>query len=315
MRGQAAAEILALGARQDVLGPIVIGIIQGSVYGLVGLGLVLLYKSNRIFNFAQGEFGTVAGLITFNFVSGTRGFPKVPYPLAACFGLLAAVLVALLVERLVIRPLFRQPKVTLLVATAGAALFLIGAELLTFGAIAEFLPPVRKDVAFSVFGGRNDPLAVQVTYQQFTIVLVLLALAVAAAAFFRTRYGIAILAVSQEPTAASIVGISVSQVSALTWGIAGLLGGAAGILFAGLPTTNFAPGYMTTSILIPGFTAAVLGGITSLPGAFLGGIALGVVEQVVNANATFPGASSVAVALTLLVVLLVRPAGLIGKEA
>jgi len=221
-----------------------------------------------------------------------------------------AIGVALLTERLVIRPLFSQPKVTLVVATAGTALLIIAITGFLFGAEGVTLDPVLQGDAFTSGG-------LLVTKQGLVIVAVLIVLAVASALFFsRTRTGTAILAVSMEPTATSLVGISVNRISALTWGFAGLLGGVAGILFAG-SSGVLGPGVLTFVALIPAFTAAVFGGITSLPGAFLGGVVIGIVQAVGARNipeSVVPSANQVVVFLILLTVLLVRPAGLLGKE-
>jgi branched-chain amino acid transport system permease protein len=301
---------LAFELRADLVDPAVLGAIQGAVYGLLGLGLVLLYKGNRIFNFAQGEFGTVAALTTYAFTIGLGVAPKVPYLLAVLIGLLAGVLLALLTEVAVARPLFRQPKVTTVVATAGVALLAIGVELMIFGVNPLSARPALKGAALNSGG-------LTITNQQVLILVVLAILAAASALFFsRTQTGLAILAVSQEPTATSLVGISVNRISALTWGMAGFLGAVAGILLA--PTTLFSPAFMTATALIPAFTAAVFGGITSLPGVFLGGVVIGIVERLAIANISstaVPGASRVVVFAVLLLTLLVRPQGLLGKEA
>jgi branched-chain amino acid transport system permease protein len=134
-------------------------------------------------------------------------------------------------------------------------------------------------------------------------------------AFFRySRQGTAILAVSQEPTAAETVGIAISRVSLLTWTLAGFLGSVAGIVaLAGSPV--LVPGVMTGTALVGGITAGVLGGVTSLPGAFLGGLLVGLVQQFAQAWFSFPGAQGVVVGLVLLAVLLVRPQGLLGTAA
>jgi branched-chain amino acid transport system permease protein len=301
--------VLAVDFNADVLTPIVSGAIQGALYGLLGLGLVLLYKGNRIFNFAQGEFGTVAALITYAFVTGT-GVPRLPYGLAALVGILAGVAMALLTERVVARPLFRQPKVTTVVATAGVALLAVALELMFVGTNPLTARP-------AVSGNVISAGSLQVSWQQVLIVIALAILAIASAIFFsRTQTGLAILAVSQEPTATSLVGISVNRVSALTWGMAGFLGAVAGILLA--PTTLFTPGFMTATALIPAFTAAVFGGITSLPGAFVGGVIIGIVEQFGNkwvSPELIPGGNRLFVFFALLLILLLRPAGLLGKEA
>ena len=295
----------------DVVAPAISGAIQGAVYGLLGLGLVLLYKSNKVFNFAQAEFGTSAAFATLFADSGTGFLPNMPLPVAVLFGLAVGTAIGLLTELLVVRPLFTAPKVTLVVATAGVTLLLISIQGFLAGAEPSTLAPL-----FS--GDLVNSGAIRITRQQLVIVIVLAALAVASALFFsRTRTGTAIIAVSQEPTATSLVGISVKRTSALTWGLAGLLGGIAGILLSG--STGFvSPGSLTGLALIPAFTAAVFGGITSLPGAFLGGVVIGIVEALASANIPkeyIPGSGRVVLFVALLSVLLFRPAGLLGKEA
>lgn len=302
--------VLAFELTSNLISPIVSGAINGAIYGLLGLGLVLLYKGNRIFNFAQGEFGTVAAFVCFAGVTGFGVFPELAYPVAAVLGVAVAVLTALATERFVMRPLFREPKVTLVVASAGVALLLIALQGFVFGAEPVALPPVFEGEVFT--SG-----SLRITKQGVVVVLALLVLAGSTAAFFRySRTGTAILAVSMEPTATSLVGISVNRISALTWGMAGLLAGVGGILFVG-GAGALLPGALTGLALIPAFTAAVFGGITSLPGAFVGGVAIGVIQALAQRNipeSVFPAASQVAVFAVLLVVLLVRPAGLLGKE-
>ncbi|HVM15132.1 MAG TPA: branched-chain amino acid ABC transporter permease [Egibacteraceae bacterium] len=307
MREPVDGMVLAL----DLVAPTVQGAIQGCVYGLLGLGLVLLYKSNKVFNFAQGEFGTTAAFATLFAVSGTGFLPQMPLWLAVLFGLFIGVLVALVVERLVVRPLFNAPKVTLVVATAGVALLLIAVQGFMQGAEPGNFPALRAGDVVNAGG-------VRLTWQGVIIIFVLAVLAVAAALFFsRTRTGTAIIAVSQEPTATSLVGISVARTSMLTWGLAGFLGAVAGILLSGT-LGLIAPGSLTGLALIPAFTAAVFGGMTSLPGAFLGGVVIGVIEQLASANIPteyLPGSGRVTLFVALLLVLLVRPQGLLGKTA
>lgn len=302
--------VLAFEFSSRIVTPVISGAINGAVYGLLGLGLVLLYKSNRIFNFAQGEFASVGAFATYAGVTGFGFFPRLPYVVAAVVGVSAAIVAALLTERLVVQPLFSQPKVTLVVATAGTALLLIALEGFVFGAEGVSLSPLFGGDAFTSGGLR-------VTKQGVFIVLVLAVLAAATALFFsRTRTGTAILAVSMEPTATSLVGIPVKRISALTWGLAGLLGGVAGILFAGNGGI-LGPGALTAFALIPAFTAAVFGGITSLPGAFLGGVLIGIIQTVSARNipeSIVPDANQVVIFGVLLLTLLVRPAGLLGKE-
>ena len=289
---------------------LVIGVITGAVYGLVALGLVLIYKSSRVFNFAQAEFGTVATYALF----WALNTPELPYGLALVLALLCAVAMGLAVERLIVRPLFDAPRVTLLVATAGVALLAIGIEFWqTNEQLVRPIPPISQETQ------RVEVLGIFISDQRLVILAVLVALAVGLALFFnRTHLGLAVLAASQEPTATELMGISVRRISALTWGLAALLGGIAGVLY-GPVQGSFSPGYLSlkSGLLIPAFTAAVIGGMTSLPGAFTGGIIVGITQAMAELS-TFNevvGAPAVFVFGLLLAVLLVRPQGLLGKAA
>ncbi|HET7311939.1 MAG TPA: branched-chain amino acid ABC transporter permease [Mycobacteriales bacterium] len=306
----------------NFLSPLIDGIANGAAYGLLGLGLVLLYKSNRIFNFAQGEFATVGAIATYVFYSGTGVLPKLPFFLAAVIGLLAATGVAMVTERLVIRPMFDRAKVILVVGTVGVALLLIGIEGLLPYPKTQSLPEISDVLKVQPFVTRIDNVAI--LDQDVAKVVMLALLALGAFFFFRyTRTGTAILAVSQDATAARVVGISVERISLISWAIAGLLGGVAGILLAVPPAGTVTPGAFTGTTLTVAFAAAVLGGMTSLPGAFVGGILLGLIEAFANADSSFVpllsrvqnGQAELAVFLVLLVVLMFRPRGLLGQEA
>ncbi len=118
------ADVVAL----DLVVPAIAGLVQGCVYGLLGLGIVLLYKSGRIFNFAQAEMGAFSAFVTAFCDQGSGPLPNMPVWLAVLFGLLTGVGLGLAIERIVIRPLFSAPKVTIVVATAGVFLFLFAIE-------------------------------------------------------------------------------------------------------------------------------------------------------------------------------------------
>ncbi|MBI4729215.1 MAG: branched-chain amino acid ABC transporter permease [Acidobacteria bacterium] len=289
-----------------MLTSLVIGVFQGATYGLLAVGLVLVYKGTRVFNFMQGEFGTVAAYATWGLVANAH----VPYGFAVLAGLACAVLLGLVVERLVIRPLLDSPKITLLVATVGAALLTISLTTLFGKSEGRVLAPALGSKNFFILGAG-------VATQQLLLVAVLAGLAVALAYFFsRTDLGLAVLATSQDAFATRVVGISVPAMSRFIWGFAALLGGIAGILQA--PIGVFGPGFMTGLFIVPAFTAAVLGGMTSLPGAFLGGELVGVAQSLgiyYLERFHIPGTADLTVFALLLAVLLVRPQGLLGKEA
>ena len=306
---------------------LIFGIFQGAIYGLMAVGLVLVYKGMRVFNFAQGEFGTVAAYITWTLYTKAED-PKVqeaifkgeggwyPYWAAALIGLVCVVILGLIVERLVMRPLLDASRTTLLVATVGVALFLISIQIIWAEAKPRTMAPmIAEDPKnpFLLWG-------VGVTKQQLLMMAVLGALGVVMFMFFRTDRGMAVLALSQDQTATRVVGISIPGMSRFIWASAALLGGIAGILYA--PVYGITPAFMTvasgTSVLIPAFAGAVIGGMDSIAGAFIGGILVGIVYSVGQYQLNFewgiPGGESLSVFAVLLLVLLIRPRGLLGKE-
>lgn len=283
---------------------LIIGIVAGSGYGLIALGLVLVYKSSGIFNFAQGEFGTIA--IWVLFLATTN---DVPYVFAVVIALAVAGMFGLATERLVIRPLTASPRVTLLVASAATAFVAVAVQLWIGQARVRPLDPAlsRQD--------RVNILDINVSDQRLLIFAAVAAIAVALGWFFnRTNLGLAVLAASQERTATSLVGINTRNLAALVWLLAALMGGVAGILTA--PITGFGPGFLTFSALVPAFTAAVLGGFDSLPGSFLGGVIVGVTQSVATSASIFqdvPGPQTASLFVLLVLILLVKPEGLLSS--
>ncbi len=336
------AFILLIGAG-DATGPnafIVIGVSTGCVYGLFAVGLVLVYKGSRVFNFAQAEFGTTAAFILFILTEQNLRLripftdtvlfetnANVNYALAMLIAVAFVVLVGLAMERVVIRPLLEAPRITVLVATIAFALLSIGVQILLFLPEAKALDP-----AIPGLDAEGNPRGVELFNfilepQGILVIGVLIAFAAIGAYFFsKTDLGLAVLATSQDAFATRVVGIGVERTSRFIWGSAAFLGAIAGILFVPLAGV-LAPGSVTTGLLIPGFTAAVLGGMTSLPGAFVGGVAVGIISRVSEwagghyylgedlLGSVVPGFENVALVAALLIVLLVRPAGLLGTEA
>ncbi len=323
--------ILLLG-KDDPTGPnadIVIGIASGAAYGLVAIGIVIVYKGARVFNFAQGEFGTIAAFITFVMLEQVRsifGFEvTLPYGAAVAIAVVGTVLLGMIMERVIVRPLLDAPKVNLLVATIAFSLLAIGVELLLFRAEPKTLDPMIQTV-----DKKGNPVGPEIfNYflepQRIVIIGVLLAMALGLGLFFsRTNLGLAVLATSQDSLATRVVGIGVQRMSRFIWASAAFFGAVAGILY--VPLSGLQPGAITTSVLIPGFAAAVIGGMTSLPGAFVGGIVVGLIQGLSGwaANHFYlglqpwsnvvPGATDIALVVVLLVVLLARPQGLLGTE-
>ena len=289
---------------------LVTGVLQGSVYALVALGIVLVHRASGVFNFAQAEFGTV-GLFGAYAAVALWGWS---YPAGLVFGLGVALAMGLLTERIVVHPLRNASRVTVLVGTAGVALLAVGIQFWRFNDTPIMTMPKIHDGFFVV-----PVIGAPVTVQQLITLGVLAVVSVALALFFRSPSGLAIQAAQQEPVASELVGISVRRVSMLTWAIAALLGGIAGILSGAY--TTFTAGFLTFGAgraLLPGFMAAVLAGMKSMPGAVLGGLAVGVVEQLGSLTILMPvpGARAMLLFAFLLVILLLRPQGVfVGRAA
>lgn len=279
------------------------GVLRGSVYALVALGIVLVYRASGVFNFAQAEFGTT-GLFGAYAALTLWGWS---YWQAFAFGLAVAVAMGLLTERLVIHPLRNASRVTLLVGTAGVALAAIGLQFWLFNETLIMTMPKISERYFVT------PWGAAVTMQALIAAGVLVVVAVLLALFFRSPSGLAIQAAEQEPVAAELIGVSVRRVSMLTWGIAAALGGLAGILTG--PILTFTAGFLSFgafAALLPGFMAAVLAGMRSMPGAVAGGLLVGCVEQLGSLSLMserIPGTGAAVLFVFLLVVLLVKPTG------
>lgn len=305
------------------------GLIAGALFGLVALGLVLVYKGTRVFNFMQGEFGTLGAFFMFMFVQeqgpGTE-ILTVNQWIALPLAILCVMVIALVMERIVVRPLIDAPRITLLVATIALALGAIALEILIFRTDPLTLPELIAGSSKTGELRGLEFIGFQFSPQRLIVLGVLLTLGVVLAIFFsRTNLGLAVLATSQDAFATQVVGISVDRMSRFIWVTSAALGALAGILYvpiAGL----LVPGVMTTNVLIPAFTGAVLGGMTSLPGAFLGGIVIGVVQSLSSWGLghfylgervyaeVIPGGEYVSILVVLLMVLLIRPQGLVGRD-
>jgi branched-chain amino acid transport system permease protein len=286
---------------------IVVGLIAGTIYALFAAGITLVYKATRAVNFAQAEIGTLALYLTW-FISGKHGQP---WWLGAIAALGLGIAIALVFERLVMRQLVTASQITKTVATIGLLGLLTGLESRWFAGSAKTFPPPLAHGGFTVAG-------VFVSPTQELALIVVAVIAFSLAAFLRrTRFGLAILASADDPVAAQLMGVPRARVSAVTWAIAGALSVVACLLVE--PTVGvLAPGFAST-LFINGLTAALLGGLTSLPGAFAGGLLVGIAEAEVVAHfvqyTQVPGPQNLAMLVIVLLVLLVRPQGLLGARA
>ncbi len=278
------------------------GAVAGCVYGLLALGLVIVYKATKVFNFAHAEIGTFAAFATY------LAFDHVSIWFACLVGLAVAAVAGILIDVTIVRSLRNSPPVTLIVATLGVATFTIACEAILAGDQPRTIPALITGSSVSILG-------VGVTRQQLLTVGVAVLLVVLLTLFFnRTRFGRTFVATSEDPMAARLCGVPVKYVGLVTWGFAGALAALCGILVA--PSQFITPGFMTYGALVQGFAAAVIGGMTNLQGAFIGGILVGIAEAAAYRYlpGALPSASTVGVFVILLAVMLFKPEGLFTRS-
>lgn len=284
--------------------PIVLGLIAGSIYALIAAGIALVYKASRVLNFAQAEVGTLSLYATW-WVS-TRHHQ--PWIVGALASVVTATAVGLLFERTIIRRMLTASRMTVSVATIGLFSLMIAIELGLFaGTIYEVPPPIAS--------GGVTIAGVYVNASQWLALVVVVAVAVGLAAFLRfTDFGLAVQASADDPVAAQLMGAPRGRVSAFTWGMAGALSAVAVLLIE--PTVGvLAPGAFA-GLFVGGLTAALVGGLDSLPGAFVGGLVVGIAEAEVKAHLTIhaiPSFQTTAMLIIVLAVLLLRPQGILGR--
>ncbi len=277
------------------------GVAIGGVYALVALALVMIYQASDHFNFAQGEMAMFSTYVAWWLI--TAGLP---YWLAFGATILISFVGAIALERIVIRPVEQAPVLNQVIVFIGLLLIFNALAGWLFGyTIKPFPSPFPEHPPFgNRYIGAHELGVIAVT-------LVLLALVFA---FLRlTPIGLAMRAAAQNPDSARLLGIRVSWMLALGWGLAAAIGAVAGIMVA--PIVFLEPNMMIGTLLY-GFAGALLGGIDSPPGAVIGGFLVGVLENLVGTYVPFVGTDlrlTVALALIMLV-LLVRPNGLFGRR-
>jgi len=273
------------------------GLTSGAIYALIGLGFGIIYNSTTIINFAQGE------MVMLGAMSAISIYHLVPsLPVAFVGGVAAVALVGLVLERLALRPVRDPSPLTLIIITVGAAVLIKGVAMLLWGKEAYPLPPFSGNVPFHL--GEATILPQNLWVLGLTVVLV-----AALEAFFRlTLVGKAMRACSYNPRAARLVGIAAGRMVQLSFGVSAALGAGAGILIAPLTLGVYDMG---TMLGLKGFSAAIIGGLGSLLGGVLGGLILGVAEALASGLISSGYRDAVAF-LLLLIVLFVRPQGVVG---
>ncbi|RME59646.1 MAG: branched-chain amino acid ABC transporter permease [Caldilineae bacterium] len=297
---------------------LITGILNGGVIGLIALGIVLIYKSSEVFNFAHGHMVMWGAFLTWWFAGGAEtGAELFNLPLWAA--VLAALIVSagigLAIERLALRPMTGQPLLSIVLMTLGLAQLLEGLAAILFGVQpkSNFPAPFSpSDVLIIPFPGAFGN-AIRLKYTLVATFGVALLAALAFIWFFnKTKTGLAMRAASENHEVARSVGINVSRVFGLSWAIAGVIATLGGVLLATLTGASL---NLSTVVLIA-FPAILLGGLDSLGGALIGGVAVGLVQALVQASRLIEvrNSSEIAPYILLLIVLIIRPEGLFGQK-
>jgi branched-chain amino acid transport system permease protein len=301
----------------EFLQQLVNGLSQGGIYALVALGYTMVYGVLRFINFAHGDIfmlGAFAGFYLgppiLNVFGGGPSYAGAAAVLLVA--MLVCALIGMLIERLCYRPLRHRPRLTMLITAIGVSLFLENAGQLGFGADPKSFPDLIADRALEIPASWGAISALTVTLSQVLVLgVTLVLLALLYQIVHRTRTGLAMRALALNPTAAQLVGVNLDAVVAFTFGLGSALAGAAGVLIS-IQEPSIDP-LMGIGIGLKAFVAAVLGGVGSLPGAVLGGLLIGLLEALVvgYVSATYRDPIVFAV---LILVLLFRPAGLLGSQ-
>ncbi len=279
------------------------GISLGSIYAIIALGYTMVYGIAKMLNFAHGDIIMVGGFTTFTVVSTMGGDPIV--------GVLAAVAVCTIlgvtIERVAYKPLRGASPLAVLITAIGVSYLLQNVALLIFGSNSKQFTSVVEVPALKLAEGQLSISGVTIV----TIVSCIVIMIALTTFINRTKMGQAMLAVSEDKGAATLMGIDVNRTIAVTFAIGSALAAIAGVLLCSAypsltPYTGSMPG-------IKAFVAAVFGGIGSIPGAMIGGIVLGVIENLSKAYISSQLSDTIVFSV-LIIVLLVRPTGILGKK-
>ena len=279
------------------------GVSIGAVYAIIALGYTMVYGIAKMLNFAHGDVIMVGAYMSYSVTS----YLGLPTAAGIAVAVLVCTLLGMLIEGLAYKPLRGVPSLAVLITAIGVSYFLQNAAQLIWGSAPKNFKSIVTMAPVVLFDGRLT-ITGEVIYTIAASVIIMVALTLF---INKSRMGKAMRAVSEDRDAAQLMGINVNQTISMTFAIGSALAAVAGVLLCStvptlMPTTGSMPG-------IRAFTAAVFGGIGSIPGAMLGGILLGIIETFSKAYISTQLSDAI-VLLVLIVILLVKPAGLLGKQ-
>jgi branched-chain amino acid transport system permease protein len=278
------------------------GITQGSLFALLAISFAIVYGTLRLLNFATGSIymiGAFFGWIIVRYVT-----PNLFLALLA--GAIAGFVVGFILERFAFRALRGVARIASLICTIGFSVFLNELMAVLFGAERKSMPPFYSETLFTIAEVQVSTLQVILVVVAVTVLVLLQIL------IYRTKFGLAVRAVSLDFRTASLMGIPTNRVISFTFSIAGAVAGIAGVLASAYYNTVFP--FMGNIAGLKSFSAAVFGGLTSIPGAILGGYLLGIIENF-GVQVISSGYRDIIGFVILVIFLLVRPQGLLGRKS
>lgn len=278
------------------------GISLGSIYALIALGYTMVYGIAKMLNFAHGDIIMVGGFTVFTAMSTSW----CPVWLSVIIGIAVCTVLGVVVEKLAYKPLRNAPPLAVLITAIGMSYLLQNVALLIFGSASQSFTSVVKNASPVTLGGVTISMETILSIVVSVIIMIVLTLFIN-----KTKVGKAMLAVSEDKGAAQLMGINVNGTISLTFAIGSALAGVASVLLCSSypqisPYTGSMPG-------IKAFVAAVFGGIGSIPGAMIGGVLLGVIENLSKAYISSQLSDAI-VFIVLIIVLVVKPTGIMGKK-
>lgn len=283
---------------------VISGLVVGSIYSLVALGFVIIYKATKVVNFAQGELVMVGAYICFALTVQA----ELPFIVSFFMTLAFSFVLGLAIERLVLRPLIGEPIISVIMVTIGLSSVLKSLVQLFWGTQIQVFPPVLPQEPFVIAGLPVAPVYVAAFILAGVLFLIF-------SAFFKySRMGIAMRATAFDQQAAASMGISIKRIFALSWCIAAMVSSIGGVILGNINGINAQLGHLGLKV----FPAVILGGLDSLFGAALGGLIIGVLENVCDGAAkeflNLGGFKDVAAFIFLVIILMIKPYGLFGTH-
>ncbi len=276
---------------------VISGLQVGSTYALMALALVLVLKATDVPNFATAEMGLLPAFVVWILIADVH----VNYFLAVLAGVVSGVLLSVIIERLFIRPVIRHSHFSVVFMTIGLFFVLNAFIALEWGSTPRSID--------SPFSGTFSVGSTIVSWQPVVAIIVGFAIMLGLQVFFRSRTGVQMRAIAEDRVTPRLLGVRLPRVFRIAWGLAGAIAAIAVLLAAQGNVLNDQTGQ---TLILTGFVAATLGGFSSVIGAFVGGLALGVVENLAGTYVSTSSASAVSL-LVVVVVLMLRPEGLFGQ--